>query len=64
MKLSIKLLMMIVLITILLTACGSNLESPPLVYLVVGDAKTQLKNVAGFKTSNPIQLTIKGEKYK
>ncbi len=31
-----KRLLMVVLITILLTACGSKIESPPLVYLVSG----------------------------
>ena len=41
-----KLLLMILLVTILLTACGSNLDSPPLVYLV---AESDLMD--GFQSS-------------
>lgn len=36
MKLSIKLISMMILIALLLTACSGNLDSPPLVYLVTG----------------------------
>ena len=46
MKIPTKFIFLIVLITILLTACGSNLDSPPLVYLVDG---TEL--VDGFQSS-------------
>jgi len=37
MKISIKLLLTLVMLTIGLTACGGNLDSPPLVYLVDGN---------------------------
>lgn len=47
MKISIKLILVMVLVTILLTACGgSNLDRPPLVYLVAG---SELVN--GFQSS-------------
>ena len=36
MKVSIKLIMMMILAALILTACGGNLDSPPLVYLVAG----------------------------
>jgi hypothetical protein len=46
MKISTKLFFLMLLTTILLTACGSNPNSPPLVYLVTG---TEL--VDGFQSS-------------
>ena len=46
MKISIKLYVVIILIAILLTACGSNLDSPSLVYLVDGTER-----VNGFQSS-------------
>ena len=46
MKISIKLLLTLVLLTMGLSACGGNLDSPPLVYLVSGD-----ELVDGFQSS-------------
>lgn len=36
MKISVKLILMMILTACILTACGGNLDSPPLVYLVTG----------------------------
>lgn len=46
MKTAIKMLLVMVLMTVLLTACGGNLDSPPLVYLV-----TETGLVNGFQSS-------------